>query len=70
MSAARASRQFASTEVESRLSELAELLGVGLVRLRARQSRALCAGISQSALDCVADQSGGRQKPTTRGRAA
>jgi hypothetical protein len=41
-----------------RLAEVAEILAAGLMRLRARQSTALCADCGESSLDCAAQQSG------------
>ena len=41
-----------------RLDEVAEILAVGLTRLRARQSTALPADLGESSLDCAGDPSG------------
>ncbi len=41
-----------------RLDEIAEILAVGLMRLRARQSTRKSADLGDSSLDCPADQSG------------
>lgn len=46
---------FSSNE---RLSEIAEILAAGLMRLRTRQSSPLSPDVRASFLDCVADQSG------------
>ena len=43
---------------DERLSEVAEILARGLVRLRARQSSALPADFGESLLDCAGQQSG------------
>jgi hypothetical protein len=43
---------------DERLSEIAEILALGLTRLRARQSSALPADLGESLLDCAANQSG------------
>jgi hypothetical protein len=48
-----------------RLTELAEILAVGVVRLRARKSSGMCPDIGESSLDCVAHQSGD-QDPCSR----
>jgi len=42
----------------TRLVELGELLALGLVRLRARQSSGTSADYREPLLDCVGDQSG------------
>lgn len=41
-----------------RLDEIAEILAVGLMRLRARQSSPLSAHRGESSLDCAGHQSG------------
>jgi hypothetical protein len=41
-----------------RIAEIAEILALGLVRLKARQSSHLSADRGESLLACVADQSG------------
>ena len=41
-----------------RLDEVAEILAVGAMRLKARKSRALSAVVGESSLDCAAHQSG------------
>jgi hypothetical protein len=41
-----------------RLSELAEILAAGLMRLRARKSSELCGHTGESSLDCPGYQSG------------
>jgi hypothetical protein len=46
-----------TTPVE-RLTELGEILALGLVRLRARQSSELARAAGESSLACVASQSG------------
>jgi hypothetical protein len=43
---------------EERLSEIAEILAIGLTRLRARQSSTLPADCGEVSLDCAAHQSG------------
>jgi len=46
------------TSAEDRLSEIAEILAVGLTRLRARQSTPLPAALGESSFDCASHQSG------------
>jgi hypothetical protein len=41
-----------------RLSELAELLALGLVRLKVRQSSGVSGELGESSLDCSARESG------------
>ena len=41
-----------------RISEIAEILALGVVRLRVRQSSELARRGGESSLDCVGDQSG------------
>jgi hypothetical protein len=43
---------------DERLDEVAEILAVGLSRLRSRQSSALAADAGESSLDCAGHQSG------------
>jgi hypothetical protein len=43
---------------EERINEIAEILALGLTRLRARQSRALSPHVGESSLDCLGHQSG------------
>jgi hypothetical protein len=54
--------QFATTMAlqtsDARLTEIAETLAVGLMRLRARKSSALSRDFGESSLDCIAPQSG------------
>lgn len=44
--------------VPERLDEIAEILAVGLMRLRARQSSPLSPDLGESSLDCADRQSG------------
>jgi hypothetical protein len=41
-----------------RLAEIAEILAVGLQRMRARKSSGLCPDSGETSLDCLAHQSG------------
>ena len=41
-----------------RIAEIGEILALGLVRLKARQSSQIAAEAGESSLDCVAHQSG------------
>jgi hypothetical protein len=43
---------------DERLSELGDLLALGLVRLKARQSSEVSGDLGESSLDCSPDQSG------------
>jgi hypothetical protein len=43
---------------EERLDEIAEILALGFMRLKARKSSGLFAGSGESSLDCAAHQSG------------
>lgn len=43
---------------KERLSELAEILAAGLIRLHARQSTPLSAACGESSFDCVGHRSG------------
>jgi hypothetical protein len=43
---------------DERLAEIAEILAVGLSRLKARQSSSLSADFGESSLDCPGQQSG------------
>lgn len=45
-------------EARERIAEIAELLALGLVRLRARESTSLSAGTGDSSVDCLATPSG------------
>ena len=45
-------------ETHARIAEIGQILALGLVRLRARQSSQTEAGTGESSLDCVARQSG------------
>ena len=47
-----------SSSVRERLSELAEILAAGLMRLQARKSSGKSAGSGESSLDCPAHRSG------------
>jgi hypothetical protein len=47
-----------------RIAEIGEILAVGLVRLRARQSSQIAAVSGDSSLACVASQSGGANSET------
>ena len=56
--------------VDERLAEVADLLALALVRLRARQSSTVSDDSGESPLDCVAHPSGPvRPKCTRRARA-
>ena len=46
------------TTATERIDEIAEILAVGLTRLRARQSSRLSADCGEGSLDCPAQQSG------------
>ncbi len=48
----------ANDEARERIAEIGELLALGLVRLRARQSTCLFAGTGDSFVDCLATPSG------------
>ena len=43
---------------DERIDEIAEILALGLTRLRARQSSALSPHVGESLLDCLGHQSG------------
>jgi hypothetical protein len=45
-------------DARERIAEIGEILALGLVRLKARQSSQLSSGNGESSLACVADQSG------------
>ena len=45
-------------ETRARIAEIGEILALGLVRLRARQSSQMSADAGESSLDCVGHQSG------------
>jgi hypothetical protein len=47
-----------SMSTADRLNEIAEILAVGLMRLRARQSSSQSADFGEGLVDCAADQSG------------
>jgi hypothetical protein len=47
-----------SHDNHERIAEIGEILALGLVRLRARQSSQLSGGNGESSLACVAHQSG------------
>jgi hypothetical protein len=53
--------------VRERIAEIGEILALGLVRLRARQSSHIAAARGDSSLACVADQSGGANSETENG---
>lgn len=52
---------------KQRLSEIAEILAAGLIRMRARQSTALSADRGESSLDCATDQSSHADRLTPHG---
>ena len=54
---------------DERLAEVADLLALGLVRLRARQSSRVSAPSGESSLDCAAHPSGPVPVPSRRKRA-
>lgn len=47
-----------ASDARDRIAEIGEILALGLVRLRARQSTELSAAGGESSLDCVGTQSG------------
>jgi hypothetical protein len=53
-------REHSPTEASERIAEIGEILTLGLVRLRARQSSEVSADSGESSLACVAHQSGHR----------
>lgn len=53
-----------SDTARERIAEIAEILALGLVRLRARQSSQIPAVSGDSSLACVACQSGGANSET------
>jgi hypothetical protein len=55
---------------EERLSEIAEILGQGVIRLRVRQSSALSAQLGESSVDFTAHQSSHAETLRRRHRAA
>ena len=55
----------ASDLPRERIAEIGEILALGLVRLRARQSSQTEARTGESSLDCVAYQSGHANPETT-----
>jgi hypothetical protein len=52
---------------ENRINEIAEILAIGLLRLRARQSTPVSPHYGESALDCVGVQSGPADDLTSEG---
>lgn len=56
-----------NTTARERIAEIGELLAIGLVRLRARQSTSLSSGTGDSSVDCLATPSGhaGTEPETT-----
>jgi len=50
-----------------RITEIAEILAAGVVRLRARQSTPLLPPPGDSSLDCAGDQSGHAKSETEKG---
>jgi hypothetical protein len=50
-----------------RITEIGEILALGLVRLRARQSSQIAADSVDSSLACLAGQSGGANSKTENG---
>ena len=51
-----------------RIVEIGEILALGLIRLRIRQSTQLSADRRDSSVDCVADQSGHANSKTENGK--
>jgi hypothetical protein len=52
---------------DERISEIAEILAAGLLRLRARQSSSISPHLGETALDCVGVQSGPADDLTSEG---
>jgi hypothetical protein len=50
-------RESLHAESDERLDEIAEILALGLTRLRPRQSSALSPHVGESSLDCLGHQS-------------
>jgi hypothetical protein len=60
------SRQHLGRETRERIAEIGEILALGLVRLKDRQSREVWADGGESSLACVAHQSGHRNTELER----
>jgi hypothetical protein len=56
------------SDARQRIAEIGEILALGLVRLRARQSSRIAAVSGESPLDCVGHQSGGANSETENRR--
>jgi hypothetical protein len=58
---------FASISSSERLTEIAEILALGLMRLQALKSSALSPHAGEGSLDCAASQSGHADALSTHG---
>lgn len=52
--------------VAERITEIAEILATGLMRLEARKSSSLCADGAENLLDCAGPQSGHPERKSRR----